>query len=216
MATAKHCTLCQRSVEPRRKIGVGTLLLALATMGFWLLAIPFYEKRCPICWGSKLGSAPTGEAPDTASESPLSKVPNYVWLLGFLALFGLIGTLMDRDDSSSSQRSAHRSSSSKPVNVATAKPRKTRSTWFQNGTLHRSSVAEWNKARSANRLATAADWAGSRPRIETKVKNSGSMDMLRPYAAQLVTCVNEAAAGQGYESMKVSELAAGCAVLMGW
>lgn len=36
-------------VEGRRNIGVGTLLLVLITTGWWLLAIPFYKKRCPIC-----------------------------------------------------------------------------------------------------------------------------------------------------------------------
>lgn len=47
----KHCTMCDRPVQTRRKIGVGTLLLVLFTLGWWLLAIPFYRQRCPICWG---------------------------------------------------------------------------------------------------------------------------------------------------------------------
>lgn len=49
MARVKYCTLCERNVEPRRKIGVGTLILFLLTLGVWLIAIPFYLKRCPIC-----------------------------------------------------------------------------------------------------------------------------------------------------------------------
>jgi len=88
--------------------------------------------------------------------------------------------------------------------------------WYENGTLHRASVAEWNRATYANKLATAADWAITRPQIKTKVKNSGSIDTLRPFASQLVTCVNEAAAGQGYGSMSVAEVAASCMILMGW
>jgi hypothetical protein len=88
--------------------------------------------------------------------------------------------------------------------------------WYGNGTLHRASVAEWNKATYANRLATAADWSISRPQIKAKVKNSGSMDTLKPFAVELVSCINEAAAGKDYGNMSATEIAAGCMILMGW
>ena len=88
--------------------------------------------------------------------------------------------------------------------------------WYENGTLHRSTVAEWNRATYANKLATAADMALASPKIKALVKNSGSVDTLRPFAIELVACVNEAAAGQGYASMSVAKLAASCMILMGW
>jgi hypothetical protein len=88
--------------------------------------------------------------------------------------------------------------------------------WYENGTLHNASVADWNRATYRNKLATAADWAITRPQIKAKVKNSGSIDTLKPFASELVTCVNEAAAGQGYGSMSVAEVAASCMILMGW
>ncbi len=50
----KFCALCERNVDAKRKIGVGTLIMVLVTAGFWLLAIPFYSKRCPVCTGSAL------------------------------------------------------------------------------------------------------------------------------------------------------------------
>ena len=53
-------------------------------------------------------------------------------------------------------------------------------------------------------------------RINSEVRDSGSMDALKPYANELVICVNEAAAGQGYGNTKVGELAAMCGVGMGW
>ncbi|MBN1841245.1 MAG: hypothetical protein JW883_03055 [Deltaproteobacteria bacterium] len=90
------------------------------------------------------------------------------------------------------------------------------SEWYENGTLHSASVAEWNAATYSNRLATAADMALSRPQIKAKVKNSGSIDTLRPFAIELLSCVNEAAAGPGYGSMRMAELAASCMILMGW
>ena len=42
----------------RRKIGVGTLILVLMTSGFWVLAVPFYEERCPICGGTNAWRLP--------------------------------------------------------------------------------------------------------------------------------------------------------------
>ncbi len=53
MAT-KYCDHCQRPVEARRQIGVGTLILVLLTGLIWLIFIPFYTKRCPICKGISL------------------------------------------------------------------------------------------------------------------------------------------------------------------
>lgn len=44
-----YCALCNRPVEARRQVGVGTVALAIVSGGLWLLAIPFYQKRCSIC-----------------------------------------------------------------------------------------------------------------------------------------------------------------------
>ena len=43
-----HCEICKRDVVPQRRIGWGTLILCLICL-LWLLAIPFYKKRCPLC-----------------------------------------------------------------------------------------------------------------------------------------------------------------------
>lgn len=88
--------------------------------------------------------------------------------------------------------------------------------WYEGGTLHRATVSQWNNSTYANRLATASDWAARRPNIKAEVRRSGTMETLRPYAEDLVECVDEAAAGQGYETTSVAELAAGCMILMGW
>jgi hypothetical protein len=50
----KYCELCKREVEPRRQIGVGTLLMVFITFGMWLFLIPLYSKKCPICKGEQL------------------------------------------------------------------------------------------------------------------------------------------------------------------
>lgn len=53
MATA-FCTLCDRHVPSKRKIGIGTLILCFFTAFFWVLVIPFYGKKCPICGNADL------------------------------------------------------------------------------------------------------------------------------------------------------------------
>ncbi|MCI0587023.1 MAG: hypothetical protein L0323_09310 [Planctomycetes bacterium] len=46
---ARHCPGCNRVTGHKRAIGVGTLLLALLTLGFSLLLVPFYPTRCAVC-----------------------------------------------------------------------------------------------------------------------------------------------------------------------
>jgi hypothetical protein len=49
-----YCHLCNRPVEAKRQIGIGTLILVLITGGLAIIAIPFYPKRCSICKGHVL------------------------------------------------------------------------------------------------------------------------------------------------------------------
>lgn len=55
----KYCNMCQRDVDAKRKIGAGSIIGILVTVGWWLLVIPFYGKRCPLCTGKSL-SPPKG------------------------------------------------------------------------------------------------------------------------------------------------------------
>lgn len=52
----KYCSNCKQNVDAHRKIGIGTLLLCIFTSFFWILIIPFYSKKCPICHGTDLTS----------------------------------------------------------------------------------------------------------------------------------------------------------------
>ncbi|MEI7637497.1 MAG: hypothetical protein WCJ37_09340 [Syntrophus sp. (in: bacteria)] len=88
--------------------------------------------------------------------------------------------------------------------------------WYQGGTLHKATVSGWNKASYSDKLATAADWDTTIPKIRNKVQSSGDMNTLRPYASELVQCVDKAASGMGYSNQGAAELAAGCQILMGW
>lgn len=83
--------------------------------------------------------------------------------------------------------------------------------WFEDGTLHRSTLRQWLRASRRNQIATAADlsvhFLG-----ESTIHQLG-MDAWRVYASSLVTCVNTAAAPPMMDR-PVIEIAAACSVLL--
>ncbi len=86
--------------------------------------------------------------------------------------------------------------------------------WYSGGNLHRETLHEWQTATFSNKLATAADMAISIGSIEKQVRDSGDMDTIRPYANDLVACIDEMSKGKQSQNVKVSEAAASCLVLM--
>ena len=64
--------------------------------------------------------------------------------------------------------------------------------WFEGGSLHNSTIEEWKQARYENKLATSADWiiTVSEP-IKSVVRQSGDVNVLKPYATELVVCIDE-------------------------
>jgi hypothetical protein len=44
-----YCPKCKQETGFQRKLGFGTFFAVLITGGLWLLALPFYPKRCVIC-----------------------------------------------------------------------------------------------------------------------------------------------------------------------
>jgi hypothetical protein len=83
--------------------------------------------------------------------------------------------------------------------------------WYEGGTLHKATAAQWAAASSSNRLATAGDWSATKLG-ESRVRQLG-MNGLRSYAQQLVNCVNEATS-DGPSNQTVGGIAAACAILM--
>jgi len=73
MARTKYCVLCERKVQPRRRIGIGTLIIALLSLGLALLLIPFYKKRCPVCGGIAFGLPPAEEVVPLAEAEPVAE-----------------------------------------------------------------------------------------------------------------------------------------------
>lgn len=66
-----YCALCQRPVEAKRQIGIGTVILAVVSGGLWLAAVPFYSKRCSICKSAAVSTgvpAASGPQSDRLAE----------------------------------------------------------------------------------------------------------------------------------------------------
>jgi hypothetical protein len=66
MATM-FCALCARPVDAKRQIGAGTIVLAIMTFGFSLLAIPLYRRRCSICQSPAVSFSPPASAGQAGS-----------------------------------------------------------------------------------------------------------------------------------------------------
>lgn len=88
--------------------------------------------------------------------------------------------------------------------------------WYEGGNLHTAKVSDWNVASNENKIATASDWVASSAKGKEVFRKTGDVDSLKPYVYELIICVDEAAAGEGYGNMKIAEIAAGCIVLMGY
>jgi len=80
--------------------------------------------------------------------------------------------------------------------------------WYEGGTLHSSTVAEWLDSDDDNHLATAGDW------VTVTVKPDTIAETKR-ISEHLVDCVDESAE-VAPQSMKVNELGVSCLILMGY
>jgi len=45
----EYCPNCGKKTMFKRHLGFGTLFAVIITGGLWILAIPFYPKRCVLC-----------------------------------------------------------------------------------------------------------------------------------------------------------------------
>jgi len=74
-----HCTNCGKKTGHKRSLGIGTIFAVLLTSGFWLLAIPFYPKRCIVC----------GQSADRSKQETSGKKWISTWM-GVLILLVLL------------------------------------------------------------------------------------------------------------------------------
>ena len=87
--------------------------------------------------------------------------------------------------------------------------------WFQDGTLHQKTAAGWVRAPHRDRLATAADYAIAALKDTIVWDEISDLDQVRPYAEDLVECIDAAYDAEPISPTIVnSETAAFCWVLM--
>jgi len=53
-----YCPNCKKNTGRKRAFGWGTFFGVLITFGLWILALPFYPKRCIICGNSDSEESP--------------------------------------------------------------------------------------------------------------------------------------------------------------
>lgn len=90
--------------------------------------------------------------------------------------------------------------------------------WYQGGTLHKASIADWKEATYENKLATCADFVYSTsPKIKELVTQSGNPDTAKEYAAALIICIDKAHENDDTsDTMKAAESAVLCMTIMDW
>lgn len=81
--------------------------------------------------------------------------------------------------------------------------------WYEGGTLHKSTGAQWRVAPADNRLATSADFA-------TSLRKPRTMTEMRANAENLEVCISKTVGGHASDTMKVTEIAAMCASILGY
>lgn len=79
--------------------------------------------------------------------------------------------------------------------------------WFQGGTLHRATYAQWNSASYENKLATASDWLAS-TKWKGHLNTPNDFARLKVKAGMLAKGLDEVTTIEGMGSLKVNEAAA--------
>jgi hypothetical protein len=67
----RYCLKCEEQTAHKRVLGVGTIIMAILTLGLWLLVIPFYPTRCIHC------ATPKWTTMDATDWWPNPKEKNY-------------------------------------------------------------------------------------------------------------------------------------------
>ncbi len=112
-------------------------------------------------------------------------------VLGFIVLLAIANTLLVKPEREVTQERKKPVPQQKEITQSYPSAPE----WYEGGTLHNATVGRWKMAEHSNKLATASDLAASRPSIVAQVKSSGTVDSLKPFADELVVCVDKAVAG---------------------
>lgn len=161
---------------------------------------------CQHC-GQKLDQTETDSSEKASSRGGsavgTSKKASNSWLVILvlsLVLFGACSLLFNNSSSSSTSNSYSQS------------PAQYVKQWYEGGSLHSSTVAEWKTASYENKLATAADWLAS-SKWKGHLNTSSDFDNMKQKAEILVAAVDKAVSGNAPDSWKMNEITAAILVM---
>lgn len=86
--------------------------------------------------------------------------------------------------------------------------------WYEGGTLHRGTVAEWNAATDRNKLATMADFAAI-TQAARRAMLMNEMELVRLQAEAIKACIDVAVLDDSFSEYDVAQLGAACIGLLG-
>jgi hypothetical protein len=81
--------------------------------------------------------------------------------------------------------------------------------WYVGGTLHESTLQNWNSSTEKNKLATCADFVANVKDYE------GDFSQMKTDATEVMNCIDEYAKEPDLSSQKTTEVAASCVILLG-
>jgi len=116
-------------------------------------------------------------------------ISRVVLVLGFLFVIGCA--------------SSNEQNSSRPSGQSAASSSK----WYQGGTLHTATVAQWKSGTYQNKLATSSDWLSATV-WKGSLNSPDDFDKLKGQAQSLVAAVDGVVTVEKTDSIKVSEIAA--------
>jgi hypothetical protein len=130
-----------------------------------------------------------------------------------LVLLGLVLFIFDPRDSSQTKSTSPRDSSqTKSTSSSSSRSQE----WFSGGTLHSSTIGEWDAASYRNKLATAADWCTTIDPLP--LMDTAAIAVLKQRAVAVLVCTDIAIDGyiegsggiRNVESEKVGAMALIC------
>ncbi len=133
----------------------------------------------------------------TASPVPSKKRSGWNWALGILVALVVLGGLLPEPDEPKA---------TKPETSTEEQSKLAGLKWYEGGTLHQKTVAEWQAASNRDRLATSSDFVA-------KIRKFDSLADMLVAAHVMQTCIT--IADEGVQHLKVSEIAASCAQVEG-
>ncbi len=89
--------------------------------------------------------------------------------------------------------------------------------WYEGGTLHSKTANEWHRASYRDRLATCADFISNVSSDATlDILFTNSMRLLKERSVSLERCITKATDDPKLMTMKLSEVAVACVVLLNY